>query len=107
MTDWLWLQRSLPANMTGADLWESLYAHEPIAVLLESPAIDKVPSKLARYSIAAGKPRQVWNPEVGEILPCLEKLRSQMQNSHSDLPDHLPFTGGYLGWLGYDLAWEI
>jgi para-aminobenzoate synthetase component 1 len=20
---------------------------------------------------------------------------------------HLPFTGGYLGWLGYDLAWEI
>jgi para-aminobenzoate synthetase component 1 len=30
-----------------------------------------------------------------------------MQTSHSDLPDHLPFTGGYLGWLGYDLAWEI
>jgi len=107
MTDWLWLQRSLPANMTGADLWESLYAHEPIAVLLESPAIDTVSSKLARYSIAAGKPRQIWTPEVGEILPCLEKLRSRMQTSHSDLPDHLPFTGGYLGWLGYDLAWEI
>ncbi|MFM7600193.1 MAG: anthranilate synthase component I [Pseudanabaena sp.] len=107
MTDWLWLQRSLPANMTGADLWESLYAHEPIAVLLESPTIHANPSKLARYSIAAGKPRQIWTPEVGEILPCLEKLRSQMQNSHSDLPDHLPFTGGYVGWLGYDLAWEI
>ena len=107
MSDWLWLQRSLPKNMTGADLWESLYADEPITVLLESPAT--VPSKLARYSIAAGKPRQIWTPEVDEILPCLEKLRSQMQSSQSpqDLPDHLPFTGGYLGWLGYDLAWEI
>jgi para-aminobenzoate synthetase component 1 len=92
--------------MTGADLWELLYADEPITVLLESPAI--VPSKLARYSIAAGKPRQIWTPEVGDILPCLDKLRSQMQSSQvSNLPDHLPFTGGYLGWLGYDLAWEI
>ncbi|MBD2486925.1 anthranilate synthase component I [Aulosira sp. FACHB-615] len=23
------------------------------------------------------------------------------------LPPHLPFTGGWLGWLGYDVAWEI
>ena len=107
MTDWLWLQRSLPTDITGADLWESLYADEPITVLLESPS--QVPSKLARYSIAAGKPRQVWTPPVGEILPCLEQLRSRMQSAPNsqDLPDHLPFTGGYLGWLGYDLAWEI
>jgi para-aminobenzoate synthetase component 1 len=49
MSDWLWLQRSLPENMTGADLWEALYADEPITVLLESPAT--VPSKLARYSM--------------------------------------------------------
>jgi para-aminobenzoate synthetase component 1 len=93
--------------MTGADLWEALYADEPITVLLESPAI--APSKLARYSIAAGKPRQIWTPAVGEILPCLEDLRSQMQSvlTSQDLPAHLPFTGGYLGWFGYDLAWEI
>ena len=106
--DWLWLQRSLPDEITGADVWESLYADEPITVLLESPA--KSSSKLARYSIAAGKPRQIWTPVVGEILPCLEQLQSRMrtaQNSNLDLPDQLPFTGGYLGWLGYDLAWEI
>lgn len=106
--DWLWLQRSLPDEITGADVWESLYADEPITVLLESPA--KSSSKLARYSIAAGKPRQIWTPAVGEILPCLEQLQSRMrtaQNSNLDLPDQLPFTGGYLGWLGYDLAWEI
>ena len=108
MTDWLWLQRSLPDEITGADVWESLYADDPITVLLESPA--KSSSKLARYSIAAGKPRQIWTPAVGEILPCLEQLQSRMrtaQNSNLDLPDQLPFTGGYLGWLGYDLAWEI
>ncbi|MCX5934401.1 MAG: hypothetical protein NTU99_06370 [Pseudanabaena sp. LacPavin_0818_WC45_MAG_42_6] len=40
MSDWLCLQRSLPENMTGADLWESLYADEPITVLLESPATE-------------------------------------------------------------------
>jgi para-aminobenzoate synthetase component I len=25
----------------------------------------------------------------------------------SSPPPHLPFTGGWLGWLGYDVAWEI
>jgi para-aminobenzoate synthetase component 1 len=98
--------------MTGADVWESLYIDEPVTVLLESPATDigKNIGKLARYSIAAGKPRHIWTPEVGEILPCLDQLRSRMQpakSSDTGLPDHLPFTGGYLGWLGYDLAWEI
>lgn len=109
MTDWVWLQRSLPADMTGADVWESLYIDEPVTVLLESPAIGKNLGKLARYSIASGKPRHIWTPEVGEILPCLDQLRSRMQSASCDtqLPDYLPFTGGYLGWLGYDLAWEI
>ncbi|MDJ0694096.1 chorismate-binding protein [Mastigocoleus sp. MO_188.B34] len=93
-----------------------------IATLLESPY--PTPSEnpqLARYSICAGIPRiidghmQVWTPELGEILPFLENLLRQTETEpHNSAnssclspPSHLPFTGGWLGWLGYDLAWEI
>ncbi|MBD2309160.1 anthranilate synthase component I [Chroococcidiopsis sp. FACHB-1243] len=108
---------------------------EAIATLLESPApISKDRSQLARYSICAGTPRitdgqlQLWTPPVGEILPFLQQLleckragsREQrakgekprtthhsFTNYQLPTPDSLPFTGGWLGWLGYDLAWEI
>jgi para-aminobenzoate synthetase component 1 len=51
----------------------------------------------------------MWTPAVGEILPFLRRLlasRTERENFTS-APHHLPFTGGWLGWLGYDLAWEI
>nr|WP_039717534.1 anthranilate synthase component I [Scytonema millei] len=32
---------------------------------------------------------------------------SHSLDSRLPIPDSLPFTGGWLGWLGYDLAWEI
>jgi para-aminobenzoate synthetase component 1 len=38
-------------------------------------------------------------------LPFLSSLLPQTRSDV--LPDHLPFHGGWLGWLGYDLAWEI
>jgi para-aminobenzoate synthetase component I len=55
-------------------------------------------------------------PEMGEILPFLRSVlpdRSDPNNlttasqDPNNLPTHLPFLGGWLGWLGYDLAWEI
>jgi para-aminobenzoate synthetase component I len=51
---------------------------------------------------------QIFTPAVGQILDCLRGLLAQ-ENSQApaDLPAHLPFTGGWLGWLGYELAWEI
>ena len=46
--------------------------------------------------------------QIGEILPFLRDiLNSQNHNSELNLPPEIPFTGGWLGWLGYDLAWEI
>ena len=110
----LWHWRSLALeNRTASDIFTALFAQEKIATLLESPALaDPEYPHLARYSICAGSPRtvdgqpQLWTPEIGEILPF---LRSRLQQPTIDNPQvaHLPFTGGWLGWLGYDLAWEI
>ena len=109
-----WYWRSLPLQQrTGSAVFAALFLHEPIATLLESPSTD-LESNLTRYSICAGKPRsnkgqsQLWTPQTGSILPFLRLLleKSQSETDNSQVA-HLPFTGGWLGWLGYDLAWEI
>jgi para-aminobenzoate synthetase component I len=101
-------------NRTGSEIFERLFRHAQIATLLESPASSSNRSILTRYSICAGSPQivnkqpQLFTPAVGEILDCLRGLLSSSNHeAKSDLPDHLPFTGGWLGWLGYELAWEI
>jgi para-aminobenzoate synthetase component 1 len=106
VSQWHW--QTLPlAHRTGSDIFERLYQKEKIATLLESPYPTPTDYPyLCRYSICAGSPRQFWNPQIGEILPFLNGLLASSRNS-SSLPDHLPFIGGWLGWLGYDLAWEI
>lgn len=98
-----WHWRSLPLHQrTGSEVFACLFSQDAIATLLESP----YPSNsLSRYSLCAGSPRQLWTPALGEILPFLSSLLPQTRCDH--LPDHLPFHGGWLGWLGYDLAWEI
>ena len=109
---WYWRSLALK-NRTASEVFAALFIQEDIATLLESPntANPEYP-QLSRYSICAGSPRKVdgkpllWTPKTGEILPFLNSL---LQQPHEDNPEvaHLPFTGGWLGWLGYDLAWEI
>ena len=126
MQPWYW--RSLPLeDRTGSGVFAALFDPDSnpdaIATLLESPypTLQKrsqhraSPTQLARYSICAGAPRivdkvpQLWTPPVGEILPFLQQLLQVANGSSPPVsPDPpLPFTGGWLGWLGYDLAWEI
>jgi para-aminobenzoate synthetase component 1 len=113
-----WYWRTLPLEKrTGSQVFERLfYKKGTIGTLLESPF--PPPSdrpQLSRYSICAGSPRlvegkpQLWTPPVGKILPFLRSLlqKNYRESHQSDRPDYLPFTGGWLGWLGYDLAWEI
>ncbi len=103
-----------PANLSPADRRD--LAH--IGVLLESPypvyEFCATAQRLSRYSICAGPPRWwgdrplVWTPSIGDILPTLRQLRDrQAPATSTHCPTHLPFQGGWLGWLGYDLAWEI
>ena len=111
LANWHW--RSLPLkNRTASEVFTALFAQDQIATLLESPAIADVEQpQLSRYSICAGKPRiidgflQLWTPQKGKILPFLRSLVARSIDNPNIA--HLPFTGGWLGWLGYDVAWEI
>ncbi|MGF1588390.1 MAG: anthranilate synthase component I [Pleurocapsa sp.] len=109
-----WYWRSLPLNnLTGSQVFAALFSTEAIATLLESPGTANAEQlQLSRYSICAGSPRTVqnqsrlWTPTTGRILPFLGSLLKQSRVDNAQVA-HLPFTGGWLGWLGYDLAWEI
>lgn len=127
-----WWVRSQPlGHRTGSDIFETLYGdllRQPpslstLVALLESPYPLPVAARPhaihSRYSICAGPPRQVkglpqvWTALVGGILPMLrERLAEGAQlallgEEAAVAEQTLPFTGGWLGWLGYDLAWEI
>jgi len=113
ISPWHW--RSLPLNQkTGSDVFAALFGSDDLAIatLLESPGLAPFDESLARYSICAGAPRvvdgkaQVWTPAIGEILPFLQQLLDRPKPVVAGVSE-LPFTGGWLGWLGYDLAWEI
>ncbi len=110
---WYWRSLSLE-NRTGSEVFECLFLQQgKIGTLLESPFPTPLDYPyLSRYSICAGSPRlvagkqQLWTPTVGKILFFLGELLQRKQEENQS-PDHLPFIGGWLGWLGYDMAWEI
>jgi para-aminobenzoate synthetase component 1 len=101
-------------NRRASDIFDLLFRHNSsIATLLESPfPTPKDQPQLCRYSICAGAPRvinnkvQLWTPKLGEIIPFLSGLLKSLKPENNQ-PLELPFIGGWLGWLGYDLAWEV
>jgi para-aminobenzoate synthetase component I len=99
-----WLELPLH-GLSGAELFARLFAAEPIAVLLESPLLAP---KTARYSILAACPIRILTPNSGEVFSTLKGWLTQAQaQSVPEALQKLPFRGGLLGWLGYDLAWEV
>ena len=108
---WHWRSLAL-RDRTASQIFMALFIEEDLATLLESPDLaDPKYPQLSRFSICAGSPRKIdgtklWSPKTGEILPFLRFLLQKPRIDNSEVA-HLPFTGGWLGWLGYDLAWEI
>ena len=114
ISPWHW--RSLPLDYrTGSQVFALLFLDQDIATLLESPYPPSIDyPQLGRYSICAGSPRsvgnqlQLWTPTIGNVLPLLRDLLHRPRPVNLDAAiDALPFTGGWLGWLGYDAAWEM
>ncbi len=122
LAGWQWQSCPL-AQRTGSEVFAALFLAEPIATLLESPY---PPSpdypQLARYSICAGAPRRIedviqqWTPDLGAVFSTLKARLPQPFAADSldkpplnrdAAPDDLPFIGGWLGWLGYDVAAEV
>jgi para-aminobenzoate synthetase component I len=85
---------SLPLATSPSLLFEQLFADEPIAVLLESPGDARHP-RTARYSYLASIPRKILTPPLGSVCQALEDWLADAE----EMP--------LLGWLGYDVAWEI
>ncbi|BFM41084.1 anthranilate synthase component I [Synechocystis sp. LKSZ1] len=112
LAPWYW--RSIPLQeRTGAEIFQALFGQAKIATLLESPYPTPVDyPHLARYSLCAGKVRNphgqasYLTPAIGHIFTTLRQLL-QRPYAPADVPEHLPFQGGWLGWFGYDAAWEI
>ncbi|MBD2099387.1 anthranilate synthase component I [Leptolyngbya sp. FACHB-261] len=109
MKDWHWHSLALDGR-SGSQVWQALYRDAAITTLLESPSgtAGMATGPLTRYSVCAGPPRpgRLWTPALGEILPFLRSGLATAGSANAPAPD-LPFTGGWLGWLGYDLAWEL
>lgn len=119
-----WHWRKLPlVNRSGSEIFAALFLNSPlaannncyqkIATLLESPS-DLRCNPLTRYSLCAGSPRYfqgkycLFTPKLGQVLLFLRDLLSQKTaDLENFIPTNLPFVGGWLGWLSYDVAWEI
>ena len=110
-----WCWRPLPLNkLTGSEVFELLFQKNCfIATLLESPFPTPTDRpQLSRYSLCAGFPRysnrqiRLWTLSLGKITSFLHALLRHKPVYNPEV-EHLPFTGGWLGWLGYDFAHEI
>jgi para-aminobenzoate synthetase component I len=119
LAPWFWRSQPL-AHRSGAEIFERLFGTEAIATILESPENTEVGRlEHSRYSICAGGPRilqgepQLWTPARGSIFSFLESLvrrisdGCQQSMDLSQPPSHLPFQGGWLGWLSYGVGREI
>ncbi len=88
--------KPLPSDLTPDRLPPSLF-ESPHFVLLES-------SCGGRFSIAAWEPRVVLTSDSHDFF---ERLRHALREFPTvDAPD-LPFAGGWIGYLGYELYSEI
>src|SRR5215475_12969829 len=91
--------------LTPVSAFLKLEKDRPYAFLLESVEGGE---RIARYSFLGGDPFLITRYRDGQPADFLEKLRATMNRFKSvkvsDLP---PFTGGAVGYFGYDMVRTI
>jgi len=109
------LIKSIDTNLNSFELF-SLVKDEPYSFFLDS-AID--PKKLGRYSFIGYNPFLIFKSKNSKIDihkdgntttfygDPLEKLREILSFYKMDYQTELPFIGGAVGYLGYDLCHHI
>ncbi len=133
----LFQPQTIESGIAGiATLLESPYPRSPDSLPSQANVLARYSICAGSPRIVNGQP-QLWTPIKGQVIPFLEQLSAfdpprravtstavpfteepfTEDSSTEDtvaadmgedgLPDYLPFCGGWLGWLGYDLAWEI
>src|SRR5262245_20724101 len=64
--------------------------------------------RIARYSFLGGDPFLVKRYRNGQPANFMQDLRATMEHFHSvELPQLPPFTGGAVGYFGYDMVRTI
>ena len=90
---------------TPVTVYAKLSAGEPYSALLESVEGGET---IARYSFLGGDPFQVLRYRDGKPADFMQNLRSMMARYRSvKLPNLPPFTGGAVGYFGYDMVRTI
>lgn len=109
------LIKSIDTNLNSFELF-SLVKDEPYSFFLDS-AVDR--KKLGRYSFIGYNPFLIFKSKNSKIDICkdgntttfygdpLEKLREILSFYKMDYQTELPFIGGAVGYLGYDLCHHI
>ncbi|QEK11031.1 aminodeoxychorismate synthase component I [Crassaminicella thermophila] len=109
------LIKKINTSLNSFELY-TLFKNEPYSFFLDS-GMD--PNKLGKYSFIGSNPFLIFKSKNNKIDICengkttvlngdpLEKLREILSSYKMDYKTDLPFIGGAVGYLGYDLCHHI
>jgi len=103
-----WSVREVGRAVDGAALFRALFAEEPVAFWLDSSLSVPGLSSVSVLGTTAGADAETLVRRVGEgdVFAVLrERLAARRAAGEppAELARELPFSGGYVGWFGYEL----
>ncbi len=104
LTDQLsWSVREVGRAVDTAALFEALFGAEPVAFWLDSSLAVPGLSRISVLGTTAGPDAEVLVRDVADGDVFAELWSRLATRVTAGPPPRLPFTGGYVGWFGYEL----